>query len=510
VKPAEEVKPKEEVKPAEEVKPKEEEKPKEEVKPQEVVPAKKLVAEEGEEVVVSETVILKGVEDIGKDESQEEAASIKQDDGKKKKKKKKSAKREKVKKKKKKEEKPKDEVKPAEEVKPEEEEKPKEEVKPQEEEEVKPSDEVKPKEEEKPKEEVMPQEKIKPEKAIMEEAVTEEVVELDETITTVKRFVEEEEEVAVSETVALKGIEDIRPETIITQHPETQIVTTEKQETTFTCKFSRPAQSVRWFRNERELWTQATKVEIVTDEYESKLILHATDHRDIGEYYVLVDDVEKSHSAELIYKISPKLTYEGPTDAIAAGKHFDFTVKFTGYPTPHFNMTLNGKDLKLQASVETYDDFMSFRVKNVKESGTIIIVAQNEHGEDSLEIPMQVIDVPSAPLDLQASDVGSTKATLTWKAPVFSNGSDIIEYCVERKSVEYSRWRTVGRVPADTLSITVNDLFPNDMYAFRVSAVNDIGQGVPSKVAEVETTEQTEGIHILFHTWLQYFIAFPI
>ncbi|KIH57804.1 fibronectin type III domain protein [Ancylostoma duodenale] len=326
---------------------------------------------------------------------------------------------------------------------------------------------------------------------------------LDETFSTVKQFVEEEEGAEISETVVLKGIDDIRPETIITQHPEKQIVTTEKQETTFTCKFSRPAESVRWFRNERELWTQATKVEIVTEEYESKLILHATDHKDIGEYYVLVDDVEKSHTAELIYKIAPKLVYEGPTKAIPAGKHFDFTVKFTGYPTPHFNMTLNGKDLKLQASVETYDDFMSFRVKNVKESGTIVIVAQNEHGEDSLEIPMQVIDVPSAPLDLQASDVGSTTATLSWKAPLYSNGSDIIEYFVERKSVEYSRWRTVGRVPADTFSITVNDLFPNDMYAFRVSAINDIGQGAPSKVAEVETTEQIEGIHISFHRSLQ-------
>lgn len=243
---------------------------------------------------------------------------------------------------------------------------------------------------------------------------------------------------------------------------------------------------------------QATKVEILTDDYESKLVLHATDHKDIGDYYVLVDDVEKSHSAQLIYKVLPKLVYEGPTKAIAAGKHFDFTVRFTGYPTPQFIMTLDGKDLKLQASVETYDDFMSFRVKNVKESGTIIIVAKNEHGEDSLEIPMQVIDVPSAPLDLQATDVGSTKATLSWKAPLYSNGSDIIEYCVERKSVEYSRWRTVGRVPADSFSITVNDLFPNDMYAFRVSAVNDIGQGVASKIAEVETSEQSEGIHTIF------------
>ncbi|KHJ90101.1 fibronectin type III domain protein, partial [Oesophagostomum dentatum] len=264
------------------------------------------------------------------------------------------------------------------------------------------------------------------------------------------------------------------------------------QNCTFACKFTQPAVSVRWFRSERELWTQHPKIEIVTEGNESLLIISNVVGKDVGEYYALVDDVEKSRSAMLSYKVVPKLTYEGPTEAIAAGKPFDFIIRFAGYPAPEFTMTLDDKDLKLQADVETYDDFISFRVKHVKESGTIKISAKNEHGEDTVEIPMQVIDVPSAPLDLQASDIGPTGATLSWKAPLFSNGSEIKEYCIERKSVEYSRWRTVGRIPSNNLFFTVDDLFSNDLYAFRVSAVNEIGRGPPSKIAEVETAQEVE------------------
>ncbi|ETN72288.1 hypothetical protein NECAME_13905 [Necator americanus] len=325
----------------------------------------------------------------------------------------------------------------------------------------------------------------------------------------VEKVTETEEDEIVSFTVLSKRVDDVsgamdqfmesalvlKREHIIVEHPKSQTVTNENEDCIFVCKLSRPAQNVQWFHNDKELWTQQPKMEIITDEKESRLVLHAVDKRDIGDYYVVVDETEKSDLAELSYKVVPTLTYEGPMDAIAAGKHFDFIVKFTGYPSPQFDMTLNGKDLKLLADVEIYDDFISFRVRNVKESGTITISARNEHGEDSLEISMQVIDVPSAPLDLQASDVGSSTATLSWKAPLFSNGSNIAEYCVERKSVEYSRWRTVARVPADKLTVTVTDLFPNDLYAFRVSAVNDVGQGHPSKVAEVETTEEIEEMY---------------
>uniref|UniRef100_A0A0K0DEZ0 Fibronectin type-III domain-containing protein n=1 Tax=Angiostrongylus cantonensis TaxID=6313 RepID=A0A0K0DEZ0_ANGCA len=113
---------------------------------------------------------------------------------------------------------------------------------------------------------------------------------------------------------------------------------------------------------------------------------------------------------------------------------------------------------------------------------------------------MEVFDVPSAPTNAIAKDIGSTKATISWNKPEFSNGSEITEYCVERKSVEYSRWRVVGRVPANCLSFTAHDLFSNDLYTFRVSAVNAIGHSKPSNTVDVETIEENEAEDYIEHT----------
>lgn len=277
------------------------------------------------------------------------------------------------------------------------------------------------------------------------------------------------------------------------QHPESKLINAPDKTAVFSCKFSRPVESVKWYHNDRELWSQKQKIVIETDSSVSKLVIRSIDHRDIGHYFVVVDDEEKSDKAELLYRVQPQLTYDGPTEPIAAGKHFDFTVAFIGYPPPSLEMLLDDDDLKLFADVETYDDFVSVRVKNVKKTCTVKITARNEHGEQSLSIPVVVFDVPSAPLNVTASSVSCSTATISWNTPQLSNGSDIVEYCVERKSVGYSRWRTVGHVPAGQLSFTTNDLFPNDLYAFRVSAVNSIGQGAPSKPVDVETPDEKEG-----------------
>ncbi|KAK6057426.1 fibronectin type III domain protein [Cooperia oncophora] len=278
----------------------------------------------------------------------------------------------------------------------------------------------------------------------------------------------------------------------ISQHPAPQSITESGQRAIFACQFNRPPHTLKWFRDDRELWAQKEKIEIETSDQESILIIHNVDERDIGHYFALLDDEHKSNAAELIYYTEPLLCYDGPSGPITAGKHFDFTVAFRGYPAPRLEMLLDDVDLRVVADVETYDDFVSVRVKNVKKTCHVRFIARNEHGERSLDIPIEVFDVPSEPLNVTASDISSTNATISWTAPTFTNGAPIIEYCVERKSLEFSRWRTVGHVPAERCSFIASDLLPNEFYAFRVSAVNSIGQGKPSKAVDVETAEETE------------------
>lgn len=64
---------------------------------------------------------------------------------------------------------------------------------------------------------------------------------------------------------------------------------------------------------------------------------------------------------------------------------------------------------------------------------------------------------------------------------------------MERKSVEFPRWRTVGTIPRGRpLEFIAERLLSNEIYAFRVTAVNVVGAGKPSKTIDVEVPSEEE------------------
>ena len=79
----------------------------------------------------------------------------------------------------------------------------------------------------------------------------------------------------------------------------------------------------------------------------------------------------------------------------------------------------------------------------------------------------------------------------------FSNCALItINYCIKSKnskkklvSVEFHRWRQVATVGVNEFKCLCEDLMPNEIYVFRVCAVNAAGNGQPSRTIDVETPD---------------------
>lgn len=109
--------------------------------------------------------------------------------------------------------------------------------------------------------------------------------------------------------------------------------------------------------------------------------------------------------------------------------------------------------------------------------------AINKYGiSDPLVLEETVVyrDLPSKPQNLRVvEDRGLV--VLEWNKPKRDNGSPVISYFVEQKEPPNGVWYSSGIISTE-LKTTVNKLKVGNVYEFRVSAINGVGRGKPSKV----------------------------
>ncbi|KAK5977936.1 Fibronectin type III domain protein, partial [Trichostrongylus colubriformis] len=263
------------------------------------------------------------------------------------------------------------------------------------------------------------------------------------------------------------------------------------------CMLTRPAHKVLWYKNGQEIWPQANKYVIINSGNTSLLEIRNVDKHDVGEYTAALNEKEVSAPAHLKLEVAPEITIqEHLEDEVVFNTHAQlaFHVEVTGYPTP--TVTILHRDSRIQnrASVEEYDNIVSVRMKNLsrEDCGTVKITAENEIGAVHKEICLTVLDVPSEPLGLTASQTTTESTVLSWNNPEKTNGAPITGFIIERKAVDSNRWRPVGKTTADTTRFEAKDLFSSQVYGFRVIALNSVGEGPPSHSIDVLTNEDEE------------------
>lgn len=75
-------------------------------------------------------------------------------------------------------------------------------------------------------------------------------------------------------------------------------------------------------------------------------------------------------------------------------------------------------------------------------------------------------------------DVDSMELTVKWSPPEKDGGSKVTHYVVEKRDMKRMSWTTVGGHVMDTKLRVVN-LMEGSEYAFRVKAVNKVGESEP-------------------------------
>ncbi|XGW01160.1 hypothetical protein V3C99_013825, partial [Haemonchus contortus] len=263
------------------------------------------------------------------------------------------------------------------------------------------------------------------------------------------------------------------------------------------CEITKPGTRVLWFKNGQEIWPQTDKYIIATSSNTSTLEIHNTEKGDIGDYWAALNELEVSAPARLTLLVAPDIIIrENLKDEVELKTHEElaFHVEAVGYPNPA--VTILHKDSRIQnrATVEEYDNVTSVRMKNLNrdDCGTVKITAENSVGTVHKEIRLTVLDVPSEPLDLNSSETTMDSTILSWSGPERTNGAPITGFIIERKAVDSSRWRSIGRTDGNTFCFKATNLFSGQTYGFRVIAVNSVGEGSPSLSIDVNTVADAE------------------
>ncbi|GMS79694.1 hypothetical protein PENTCL1PPCAC_1869, partial [Pristionchus entomophagus] len=276
----------------------------------------------------------------------------------------------------------------------------------------------------------------------------------------------------------------------ITVHPQAACLKSIDDVVSFASESRLPITDVRWFKNGMQL-SESERIAITVDGNKTTLTLRGFVPFCVGVYHVVVDNKIGSNPARLDAHLAPVIasSLAGSKVVWLAEKPFDFRCSILAYPQPVVRLLHKGEPSALRYDLEEYDDAASARLKSLRkaDSGSIALVATNEYGEAAMEFEIEVVEVPSAVRQLRVTEVTDSSVTLTWQPPIDDGGSPISKYTIERKAGEITRWRQYETTEPGVCTIKIDELLPDEMYAFRIFASNEAGEGKHSNEVEIIT-----------------------
>ncbi|CAD6198887.1 unnamed protein product, partial [Caenorhabditis auriculariae] len=182
-------------------------------------------------------------------------------------------------------------------------------------------------------------------------------------------------------------------------------------------------------------------------------------------------------------KMAPKINLAGLLDLrVKAGTPIKLDVAFEGEPTPTAQWKANDTTINddSRAEVNSTPTSSALHIFSAVrgDTGVYKIIVENEHGKDTAQCNVTVLDVPGTPEGpLKINEIHKEGCSLNWKPPADNGGSEILHYIVEKMDTSRGSWQEVGQFP--DCNAKVNKLTPGKEYQFRVKAVNLQGESKP-------------------------------
>lgn len=117
---------------------------------------------------------------------------------------------------------------------------------------------------------------------------------------------------------------------------------------------------------------------------------------------------------------------------------FYFTVTGTRQTPIEAKLWKDGKALpakEVEVVVEQEKVLFKFKKPSREGSGKYQIKLSNAQGEDSKDVNITMQSAPTAPQDVEVSEVFQTSCVVAWKTPQDDGGSPIIKYVIERQVI---------------------------------------------------------------------------
>ncbi|KAL0267677.1 UNVERIFIED_CONTAM: hypothetical protein PYX00_009872 [Menopon gallinae] len=185
-------------------------------------------------------------------------------------------------------------------------------------------------------------------------------------------------------------------------------------------------------------------------------------------------------------KEAPKLFLDGIIGKkirVRAGEPINVVIPIAGAPTPKVEWTKGTVPIveSNRVSFSTKNEETKFRIEssNRDDAGKYTVKASNEHGKDSADIEILVVDRPGPPTGpINYKLISQDTIGLEWNPPKDDGGSEITGYVVEVSEFGMDSWRQCpGFCPKP--NFTVKNLVEGKKYVFRVRAENIYGLSKP-------------------------------
>lgn len=264
----------------------------------------------------------------------------------------------------------------------------------------------------------------------------------------------------------------------------------------FQCKIiGTPKPSVTWFKGAREI-VSGSRYNVYSEGDTHNLIIHDVFGEDADEYLCRAANKcgVKSTKGELFIKTPPRLNVPPrfrDTAFFDKGVNVVIKIPFTGYPKPKITWVREGEVIEsgghYAVEVKERHAILTIRDGSRIDSGPYRITAENDLGQDTAIIKIQISDRPDPPRFPQVDNIGHDSLAVSWKPPLWDGGSNITNYVVEKREHPMSTWIRAGNTRFCTLAVT--GLSPGHQYDFRVCAENIYGRSDPSEVTPLITTK---------------------